>query len=818
MSSSSVLPSSSCLPSQDYLGEYAYTPFSSPSQISSSSMNSSLLSTVSHDDISSGYAASLTLVQSPPFLARTLSQTLPDLCSLKSYRLLGTLGRGTYGKVMLSCFSVNKSPGRQCAMKVLQKRSMTLQRAKGIKGELTVLKSVAEAISLNRRVHKCGFDDESLRGVSFLQNTLACFQDDEFVYMILEYHPISLAHSQAARRLLLVHPPACLNATQDLERTLESFRFLTAELVLGILYLHRLGIVHQDLKPANIMISFHGHAIISDFGAARPLPLLSENDSSGSLISAPDNVQRGPIILPPSESTTFTPLYAAPELFDHQDDGSLIYDERVDFWSLGILLWEIATGDVPYGETADESATESEELVLDFERGEGLDPDLRDFLQQLLGYCVDDRLCGDDAKFHPFFDTIWDLWDDIAMLRYSPLPHPGKSPVINDISLSLDNEVEMKQSTDWDEALLERCLEKRVEVHATERLFEEVDLRVTWPLESDFVGKLALVADQAEQEATLKMFDYGFPDPNPNPEVPTIHDPRNEIPPDNVSKAEALALGRPCAPVTFDGPSVDDLDTLEVEQSNNTLSVASDSHYVTPTVNRDPCQATPDHDRKIRNVCDNRSSLLRDSPLSSYVPSGDERHTERYLHDDYQPTYPYLASRFSSSSSDFYMSSEVFSLVSVIGRRTYDHSSNGFPDTGPNRIDPPKARLRRRLPIFRENIAALHSEPPAPVAADATHTCQDPSDSWTWSFEEKITLAILEALSHRHENEATQQAKSGLPRAFNKGSVRLGQLKDYFSSVVAEKVEKTVKVQRTATIGLKSGVMRSMNLFSKLLG
>jgi serine/threonine protein kinase len=95
----------------------------------------------------------------------------------------------------------------------------------------------------------------------------------------------------------------------------------------GLAEAHRLGIVHRDLKPQNVMIDKGGNAKIMDFGIAR---------------SIREKGITGPSMM------IGTPEYMSPEQAEAKE-----VDERSDIYSLGIILYEMATGRVPFeGETA----------------------------------------------------------------------------------------------------------------------------------------------------------------------------------------------------------------------------------------------------------------------------------------------------------------------------------------------------------------------------------------------------------------------------------------------------------------------------------
>jgi len=114
---------------------------------------------------------------------------------------------------------------------------------------------------------------------------------------------------------------------QSGQLTMGTIISFSEQLCEGLAEAHRLGIVHRDLKPNNIMVDKEGRARIMDFGIARSLKTKGITDAG---------VVFG------------TPEYMSPE----QVEGKEI-DQTSDIYSLGIILYEMATGRVPFtGETA----------------------------------------------------------------------------------------------------------------------------------------------------------------------------------------------------------------------------------------------------------------------------------------------------------------------------------------------------------------------------------------------------------------------------------------------------------------------------------
>lgn len=113
---------------------------------------------------------------------------------------------------------------------------------------------------------------------------------------------------------------------------------ISIQLAEGIARAHELGVVHRDLKPANIMLTGRGAVKILDFGLAKLLDAESRPGQSTTLRTAPSS---SPLTIP--GTVLGTPAYMSPE----QARGSKV-DARTDLFAIGVLLYELATGQNPF--------------------------------------------------------------------------------------------------------------------------------------------------------------------------------------------------------------------------------------------------------------------------------------------------------------------------------------------------------------------------------------------------------------------------------------------------------------------------------------
>ncbi|KIM33955.1 hypothetical protein M408DRAFT_18924 [Serendipita vermifera MAFF 305830] len=186
----------------------------------------------------------------------------------------------------------------------------------------------------------------------------------------------------------------------------ERSRFYAAELLLALEHLHSLNIIYRDLKPENILLDMTGHLALCDFGLCK-IDMTSKD-----------------------KTTTFcgTPEYLAPEVLKHVG-----YDNRVDWWTFGVLLYEMLAGLPPF---YDENTSEMYRKILQdpLRFPEEMSPDARNLITRLLNREPEGRLGSEGAeeiKKHPFFKSI-----DFKKLLAKQIQPPFKPTVESAVDCS----------------------------------------------------------------------------------------------------------------------------------------------------------------------------------------------------------------------------------------------------------------------------------------------------------------------------------------------------------------------------------------------
>uniref|UniRef100_H2T8X7 non-specific serine/threonine protein kinase n=1 Tax=Takifugu rubripes TaxID=31033 RepID=H2T8X7_TAKRU len=229
---------------------------------------------------------------------------------------------------------------------------------------------------------------------AFVERDILTFAENPFV--------VSMFCSFETRRHLCmvmeyVEGGDCANLLKNMgPLPVEMSRMYFAETVLALEYLHNYGIVHRDLKPDNLLITSMGHIKLTDFGLSKI-----------GLMNMTTNLYEGHMEKDTREfldkQVCGTPEYIAPEVILRQG-----YGKPVDWWAMGVILYEFLVGCVPFfGDTPEElfGQVVSDEIIWP-EGDDALPTDAQDLITSLLKQNPLERLGtggASEVKQHPFF-------------------------------------------------------------------------------------------------------------------------------------------------------------------------------------------------------------------------------------------------------------------------------------------------------------------------------------------------------------------------------------------------------------------------------
>ncbi|XP_006900874.1 PREDICTED: serine/threonine-protein kinase N1 [Elephantulus edwardii] len=307
------------------------------------------------------------LPPTPEMPSETQETPGPALCSplrkspltLEDFKFLAVLGRGHFGKVLLSEF---RPSGELFAIKALKKGDIVARdEVESLMCEKRILAAVTRA------------------GHPFLVNLFGCFQTPEHVCFVMEY-------SAGGDLMLHIHSDVFSEPRAI---------FYSACVVLGLQFLHEHKIVYRDLKLDNLLLDTEGYVKIADFG------LCKEGMGYG------------------DRTSTFcgTPEFLAPEVLTDTS-----YTRAVDWWGLGVLLYEMLVGESPFPGDDEEEVFDS--IVNDEVRyPRFLSAEAIGIMRRLLRRNPERRLGSserdaEDVKKQPFFRTLG--WDALLARRLPP--------------------------------------------------------------------------------------------------------------------------------------------------------------------------------------------------------------------------------------------------------------------------------------------------------------------------------------------------------------------------------------------------------------
>ena len=301
--------------------------------------------------------------------------------TIRDYESLAIIGRGAFGEVHVCR---HKLTGEIVAVKKIKKKVLFLKNQ--------VIHVRNEQIFMSRVKSP------------WIVELKASFQEDDYLYLIMEYLPGGDLMNLFIKEDILTEDEA---------------RFYIAELILAIESIHKLDCIHRDIKPDNILIDKTGHIKLTDFGLAKISEKLFEKDNNNSFVynnSNENDVNKHE----KNYSCVGTAYYVAPEVLS-----KVGYGPEIDWWSVGVIFFEMLAGYAPF--CSKETSEVCHKILnwkkyLKFPSKIKISREAEDLIAKLINN-PNIRLGvngAEEIKSHPFFKDL--NWENIHNLKAPFIP------------------------------------------------------------------------------------------------------------------------------------------------------------------------------------------------------------------------------------------------------------------------------------------------------------------------------------------------------------------------------------------------------------
>lgn len=270
-------------------------------------------------------------------------ENIPRTKSMDDFQPLKLVGKGSFGKVILVKYFNNE---KIYAMKILDKEEII--RRKQIKHTKT------ERLLLEKLHHP------------FIAQLQFAFQDTKKLYLVTEFMQGGELFFHIKRRTGFKEVSA---------------KFYMSQIFLAIDYLHKNGYIYRDLKPENILIDKEGNIKLTDFGLSKVISNDGDINTTNTLCG--------------------TLEYIAPEIFQRKP-----YDKSIDWFSFGVVLYEMLTGQLPFNIKNEEF---DESKYKNIKYPEKMSPEAKELIEKLIEIEPEKRLgynSSDEIRNSAFFKEV----------------------------------------------------------------------------------------------------------------------------------------------------------------------------------------------------------------------------------------------------------------------------------------------------------------------------------------------------------------------------------------------------------------------------